>query len=227
MISSNSVRVPEIQRARTIRIWFCVAVALMALAIADPLTEWVSNRGAFGSGNFTDHSNADVLPVLLVGLIFVAVHLLARGRYAVRASAYEAQRWFAAWSRALDMRSLGRLLPFTFVLQIAALWVAETLEQFLIYGHGLGGIVWLGGPLLAALAIHLTFCATVALASAFAIGAVAKTALRAARLVVALTTLALREAHPIARRWAYLPTRRFSAPLVCRIGERAPPFIAA
>jgi hypothetical protein len=214
-------------RARVIRSWFCVAVALIALAIADPLTEWASNRGVFGPGDFTDHSNADVLPALLVGLIFIALHLLARGRYAARASAYEAQRWFAAWSRALDMRSLARLLPFTLGLQIAALWLAETLEQFLIYGHGLGGSVWLGGPLLAALTIHLTLCAIVALASTLVIGALARTALRAARVVVALALLALREAHPIARRWAYLPTRRFSAPLVCRIGGRAPPFVPA
>ena len=40
----------------------------MAAAIADPLVEFASNAGWFGAGNFTDHSNLDVVPALFAGV---------------------------------------------------------------------------------------------------------------------------------------------------------------
>lgn len=209
---------------RAIRGWFCVAVAFIALAVADPLTEWASNRGLFGPGEFTDHSNADALPVLLAGLLFAAFHLAARGRYAARASEYESRRWFAAWGRVLDRGTVMRLLPRAFALQIAALWIAETLEQFIVVGHGLGGIVWLGAPIVAAIVLHAAFCLTVGLVAALGIRAFASTALRVACFVAAFTTLSPGETKSTFRRRSFSPARRMAAPLVCRIGERAPPF---
>src|ERR1700694_3279642 len=94
----------------TIRFWFCVAVALVALAIADPLTEWASNAGLFGPGNFTDHSNADVVPALFAGFAFFALHLVMRSLSASRARDYRPRPWLGAWLRALDLKILLRLL---------------------------------------------------------------------------------------------------------------------
>jgi hypothetical protein len=65
---------------QAIRAWFCIAAALVAASVADPLVEFASNRGVFGPGSFTDHSNRDVLPALCAGLAFGAVYVLLRAR---------------------------------------------------------------------------------------------------------------------------------------------------
>jgi hypothetical protein len=49
-----------VPQKRTIRAWFCLAAALVAASITDPLVEFASNSGMFGPGSFTDHSNQDV-----------------------------------------------------------------------------------------------------------------------------------------------------------------------
>lgn len=220
--------VAEMRKAKAIRGWFCVAVALLALAIADPLTEWISNHGWFGPGNFTDHSNADVVPTLLIGLLFGALHLAARSHYAARASECELQRWLAAWVRVLDVGTVRRYLPRAFALQIAALWSAETLEQVVVTGHGFGGTVWLGAPILAALVVHATICAGVGFGAALAIRALATPALRITSLIVAFATIRFGDApKTVFRRGLSSSARRIAAPLVCRIGERAPPFATA
>ena len=69
---------------RAIRFWFCLAAAVIAAAIADPVVEFASNHGAFGAGNFTDHSSLDVVPALIAGLIAaaLAVGLRVRSHFA-------------------------------------------------------------------------------------------------------------------------------------------------
>lgn len=213
--------------ARAIRAWFSVTVALAALALADPLTEWASNRGLFGPGNFTDHSNADVVPLLFAGLAFGILHLASRGRYAARASGCRSHGWFEAWAGMLDDATVLRLIPRTLAIQIAALWVAETLEQYAVTGHGFGGTVWLGAPVLAALAMHAVFCVLVAVVAARGIRALAAPALRVACLIAAFARIVRPKGF-----WTVFlcrAARRFRAvlPLVCLIGERAPPFATA
>ena len=95
------------------------------------------------------------------------LHLVARSRYSARASECELRRWLAAWVRVLDVGTIARMLPRAFAFQIAALWTAETLEQVVVAGHGFGGTVWLGAPILAALALHATICAGVGFGAAF------------------------------------------------------------
>jgi hypothetical protein len=213
--------------ARAIRAWFCVTVALAALAIADPLTEWVSNGGWFGPGNFTDHSNADIIPVVLAGLAFGVLHVASRGCYAARASGRHRHRWFDAWAGVLDDATVLRLIPRTFAIQIAALWVAESLEQYAIAGHGLGGTVWLGAPVLAALAVHGAFCALVTYAAALAIRALAAPVLRVAALVAAFAKIVRAKGPATIFVGLAAPRLRAASPLVCQIGERAPPFVTA
>ena len=70
----------DVSILRSVRLWFSVAVAIIAAAVADPILESASNAGLFGHGSFTDHSNLDVLPALCIGLLAVAIHVTLRLR---------------------------------------------------------------------------------------------------------------------------------------------------
>ncbi|MGP6191568.1 MAG: hypothetical protein ACLPSH_16190 [Vulcanimicrobiaceae bacterium] len=207
-----------------VRLWFCLAVAFIGFATADPLLEWASNHGLFGPGNFTDHSNADVLPASLCGLVFVLLHLLTRGWYVAR-TRKQLRYSVTAWARALDSRGVAGLLPFAFALQLGVLYVMETAEQLVVTGHCLGGALWLGGPVLVSLAAHATFCVAITFAATGTIRAFAKTALRIVRFVAAFVALASRVRKPIITRAHSTATRLQALAPVCRIGERAPPVV--
>jgi hypothetical protein len=142
-------------RASAARLLFCLAAALTAAALADPLVEGLSNRGVFGAGRFTDHSNADVLPALAVALVFAALFLFGVVRRMLpRSRASRAPAWLRDSRAAVPLKTALRLFPATFALQITTLFVAETLEQIAVAGHAFGGTVWLGGPVLVSLALH-------------------------------------------------------------------------
>ena len=199
---------------------FCAAAALVAAAIADPLLEAASNAGWFGRGTFTDHSNLNVFPVLLLGLLFAGAWSIARLRQT------HAERHGALLRRsaaALDDATIARMVPFVFVLQIGALFTMETLEQVIVYGHVLGGALWLGAPALISLCVHACF----AIALAFVFGKTLHAFARTLLLLVAhirrlfVTLGQAKKLLRVARRTLFC--RCDFAPLVCRIGERAPP----
>ena len=136
---------------------FALAAAVTAAATIDPIIERLSNAGLFGAGIFTDHSYADVLPALGAGIlcsfIFVALATLrllgSRGLVA---------RWLAVPARELDPISVRRMLPVIFALQVGVLFVIETAEQYFVYGHLLGGTLWLGAPAPISLGLHFIGC---------------------------------------------------------------------
>jgi len=203
-----------------LRAWFVLAVAWIAAAAADCLVEGLSNAGFFGPGSYTDHSNLDVLPTLIAGAAFVALHLALRVRAAFDPAAPSLLR---AGSAALSS-GFARLLPAIFALQIVTLFAMESTEQRIVAGHLLGGTVWLGGPVLAALAIHAVICAIAAFSLAGAIRLCARTAVR---IIVLLRAVVVPRAHaalsPFHYRSRGMALRR-PAPVLCRIGERAPPY---
>jgi len=220
----NVLRPLKKMSSLVIRLWFGVAVAFVALALADPLTEWASNAGLFGAGNFTDHSNADVFPAAFVGFAFFALHLVLRTRYVSSRHRGRSRMWLSAWAGALDNETLTRLLPGIYALQIGALYVTESFEQVVVLGHGLGGTVWLGAPVLISLLIHAVFCAIATFALARVVRALAKTALRIVQIVDVLAERSPRENGIVLRRVRCITAPFDFAPLVCSIGERAPPF---
>jgi hypothetical protein len=197
----------------TIRWWFCVAVAVMAAAVADPFVEACSNAGLFGSGAFTDHSNAAVVPALFGGSACLAVYLILRVRRELLRRSCEALRpHFAA------------LLPRIAVLQMLVLFAMESSEQFLVYGHFYGGAVWLGGPVWFSLTIHALVGAALAIGLARLLGMWTRTTVRAIRLMRALAMRALHAPAPLALRPRSFAALRLPAPVLCRIGNRAPPY---
>ncbi|HZO92521.1 MAG TPA: hypothetical protein VFB22_02035 [Candidatus Baltobacteraceae bacterium] len=144
-------------RAGNARLLFCLAASIVSAALADPLVESLSNSGAFGPGRFTDHSNGDVLPALGAGLLLATLFVFGLVRRTfVAAPLRRTPAWLHASHAALPVRAAIRLLPATFALQIATLFVAESVEQLAVAGHLLGGTVWLGGPAFASLSIHAT-----------------------------------------------------------------------
>jgi hypothetical protein len=208
-----------------IKIWFCAAVAMIAAAIADPLIESASNAGWFGRGNFTDHSTWDVVPVLLVGGLFVALHLWSRVR-----KTFSAQHESPDWPRSAKDAfgpDIIRLAPLIYAAQVAILFLMETTEQHVVYGHSLGGMLWLGGPTAVSLTTHATATVLIAVMASKVLRAFVEATFHALHALRALALTYVRVAHP-----AYLRAREISAfvrsaCMLGRIGERAPPILAA
>jgi hypothetical protein len=205
-----------------LRIWFCLAAGVIAAAIADPIVEFASNAGWFGAGNFTDHSYLDVLPALFAGGAFVAVVVILRVRGALLGR--EAAPGLLRASRDALRSGVAALLPVTIAIQLCALYVMETAEQVAIFGHPLGGSIWLGGPVLLSLAVHASIGVLVGFAIAWAVRALTSTTLRFIRLVRALAAFPVHGMAPIGLRALRAIAFDLSCPVLCRIGERAPPF---
>ena len=208
----------------SIQLWFCLAVAAISAAIADPLVEWASNAGRFGPGNFTDHSSADVVPALVVGALFVITHLVLRIRRAlVSGPAYDLLR---ASRDAIDGR-MTRLLPLMFAVQMLALYCMETVEQVAVVGHPLGSTIWLGGPVLASLAVHAIACVLVAVTASKVLRSLARSAVRAVLFILAMAVRPARGVSPAELGRPSTCSSHIAFFVLCNVGERAPPLLTA
>jgi hypothetical protein len=207
-----------------IRIWYCAAVAVVAASLADAAMESASNAGLFGRGAFTDHSFLDIAPALAIGLTFVVLNVWFRARRTL-ALATPRRDWPRIAGDALG-RNVLRLVPPIWSAQIAVLYVMETIEQHVVYGHVLGGFVWLGGPIVVSLIVHGAVCVLVAAAAAKSLRAFAAATVLLVRLVQALASLPARAAQPAFLSVRHLIDRRRSFGALGRIGERAPPILA-
>ncbi len=183
--------------------------------------EFASNHGAFGSGNFTDHSSLDVVPALIAGVVAAGLAVALRVRSHLADANGPSPDWLAASDKALGS-GLGRLLPIAFALQIAALYSMETLEQIAVYGHDLGGALWLGAPLVYGLAAHAVACVAIVFALARGVGALAGATVRVLGLI---RTFVNREAQRSAESAMRGHNRVLALPhfAFCCLGERAPP----
>jgi hypothetical protein len=193
---------------------FNLAVAATAAALGAPCVEGLSNSGAFGPGAWTDRSNADVVPMLCLALLFACTFVIALARRAVDPTQAAALRTDAAPS--------GTNAVAAFALQIALLFAMETVEQIVVWGHPLGGTVWLGGPLLVSLAIHALFGIGVAAVLSRTLcrlaGHVADVIRLVRRLVVAWSPK-----PPLRLTTEHAALRRLAEPVIRRTKGRAPP----
>jgi hypothetical protein len=195
-----------------VRWGFCAAIAVISAAIADPFVEFASNAGCFGRGSFTDHSNLDVVPALLAGVALMTVYLFRKARLVVSGQAFP--------------RGVVPLLPAIFAFQVLALYGMETAEQLIVAGHLLGPAVWLGAPPLISLTIHAAICAGVSLWFGRSLRSLAATTLLVIRLIRAIATFAVQSSAAPARRVFEVRCFKELAPVLCSIGERAPPITA-
>ncbi|MGC8485073.1 MAG: hypothetical protein ACP5O6_05500 [Candidatus Baltobacteraceae bacterium] len=191
---------------------FRVTVAVLAVALADPCLEFASNAGWFGSGRFTDRSMADVAPTLLFGALFLVAQLFGIFRRASISLRFDEPL----------RRPIAQIVPSIFSLQIVLLFLIESIEQRVVYGHLLGGSLWLGAPALIALAVHALFTVGTAFLVAGALRVFARrapalaTAIRLRRERNAPLAVAIRRSFAVVS--AALPKRTFGS-----IGKRAPP----
>jgi hypothetical protein len=203
----------------TAALLFCLAAAITAAALADPIVEGLSNAGTFGPGLFTDHSNAAVAPALCVGVFFAALFVI--GTALCRLGGVPS--WVRRFGAALPATTIVRLFPLILAMQICVLFGMETLEQFAIVGHTLGGTVWLGGPVLVALILHAAMAVIVAITFSRVLHQLAQSVVDAVvffcRLVLAWA--ALTPTAPI--RFRGERPRRFAEPALARLQVRGPP----
>lgn len=196
----------------SVRWGFCVALAVISAALADPIVEFASNAGAFGRGSFTDHCSLDVVPALVAGAGLMALYLIAKARMVISGNAFPS--------------GTAPLLPVVFAFQVVALYAMETAEQLAVAGHPLGPTVWLGAPAPVSLAVHALVCVAVTLWFGRSARTLAATTLRVIRFIRAIATLRVRNAGVVACRPRAALCLRDLAPVLCRIGERAPPIAA-
>jgi hypothetical protein len=204
------------------RAWFCAALAIIAAGLANPCVEFASNAGWLGRGDFTDHSNVDVIPTLGVGIVFAALVIMRRiSQLAFTARAQRFAAWLRLSNHVLRARSVAPFMPAALGMQMLVLFSMESVEQVVVHGHVVGGMLWLGGPVIASLAIHAVVCVATAYVLTKALHGFARTAVRIARLIH-IALLSVGSSTTILPRIAHTSQVR-QAPLHCGIGERAPP----
>lgn len=202
---------------------FCLAAAVAAAAIIDPIVERMSNAGVFGAGSFTDRSNLDVIPAISVAcglsLLFVCLsawRLLSHKSYA--------PEWVRASSRAVNRHSAFAFAGPVFVTQLGVLFVMETLEQIVVAGHPMGGLIWLGGPTAVSLLLHAAGCVASTWllwrALHWSAGTLAQAICWALR-ILAQTMVGAPKIH--VRAWR-TERPRFIEPFLRRLKGRAPPY---
>jgi hypothetical protein len=206
---------------RSIRLAFALAVAFLGAATGDAVLEGISNAGLLWRGHYTDNSSVDLLPMLCVAAVALGTTLVLMVRTRMRRSRSCVRALLASASRALSLPMVARLLPAIFALQLLALFLMETCEQVAVYGHPLGGSLWLGAPVLASLFLHGAFAA----ASAFGLASfVTACAERIVRVVRRFRDCLGAAARPNA---AVLRARPVSAAeqlfRIAHLAQRAPP----
>jgi hypothetical protein len=189
-----------------------MAIAVVAAALADPIVEFASNAGWFGSSSFTDHSNLDVVPALLAGLGLLAFYMVRKARAVLAGQTLQ--------------HGVAAALPLIFLLQLITLYAMETVEQLVVWRHVLSPTTWLGGPLPASLTIHGIVCLAVALTIVRTKRALAATTLRVMRILASVAFSAAKTARPVVPARCESLSFKQLLPLLCSIGERAPPTIA-
>jgi len=101
----------------------------------------------------------------------------------------------------------------------------ETTEQIIVGGHVLGPTVWLGGPIFASLALHAAFCLAITFWIARSARGLAATTLRVIRLIKTTARFAAHAFEILLPRRSDDSSFRQLVPVLCRIGERAPPLL--
>lgn len=164
---------------------FVCTVALFAAVLGDLVVESVSNAQILWRGNYTDRSSLDLLPVFLLAVTALVLTngllLLAQARE----SGLSTRSLILSTSRALRGSEIARLLPAIFAAQLFVLFCMETTEQVVVYGHALGGTLWLGGPVAISLSVHALFGVAAAFGLAKTVSALAEAITRIVTCIVA------------------------------------------
>jgi hypothetical protein len=205
---------------------YLAAVALIAASVSDLAVEAIANAGAFG-GAYFDTDDSSIVPALIAAMI-LAAGVIGRHMAAACARPRTGRRdWLANVAADVAGHAPLRHLRCVFGLQFAALFVMENAEQYLAHGHSAGGLLWLGGPPVVSIAIHVA----VGLACTLGAGWLMRVSVpRFASLVYGALAFVLCARNPKGR--ACFIVRRSAAAFhqtqaarSGRISGRAPPFL--
>jgi hypothetical protein len=133
---------------------YVAAVALIAATVSDLLVEAIANSGAFG-GAYFDRDDSSIVPSLFVAMILAAGVIGGHMSAACTRSRARRRDWLANVARDVARHAPLRHLHVVVALQFAALYTMESAEQQLARGHLAAGLLWLGGPPLISIAIHV------------------------------------------------------------------------
>jgi uncharacterized membrane protein len=176
-------------------------------------------------GEYGEYAHAGVAPVGLAALCAavagVAFSIARTDRRGRRSDVAVAAREILA----ID---LVRSTLIVLALQLATLCACENVEHLTAFGHASEGLEWLGGPVLAALAVHAAFALAITALVRRSLASILRTC---DALVRAVFTLAVLIARPRVRA-AFSLHLRAAVPalaagvLACSRGLRAPPEIS-
>jgi len=206
---------------------YLFAAALIAVALADPVVESISNSGLVGGG-YDDDNHLGVVPTLLIGALLVLTIVALRCLRILRRAASGERDWLLEAATAFSKRTASADVPYVVAMQLIALFALENVEQFATTGTFVGGAAWLGGPCLFSLVIH----ALAGAACTWSIGAFMRAVSRSFASFLETAIRCMWIAIGRARGAGALARRRtariqFSqSPHVRQIGGRAPPLLA-
>jgi hypothetical protein len=191
------------------RAWYLGGIAILAAALSDPLVESLANRGWLGGAvRYADNDHASVIPALLAGLVVALGVSLRRGL----------QRDRTDWTD----------IAWIVGLQFIVLFVMENAEQFGVSGTFGGDGLWLGGPPVAALAVHTIAGMFTALLAGRVVDGIADALASIVRAVIALAiAITARAEVRFFARLRDICLRRRHRDFAPQIGGRAPPLSAA
>jgi hypothetical protein len=204
---------------------FVCGVALLAAVLGDAVVEGISDAGSLWHGDYTDQSSIDLLPVLLLAVAATIGALGLIVLHQAREHGHSPRSIMISSARVFMTRNVVSALPFILALQFAVLFVMETAEQVIVYGHALGGAVWLGGPVAASAVIHALFSVAIAFWLANRVRVAAKAILRVLARIAAsdrgvrVRAAILRRTEPV--------TRARDLVVICSSIVRGPPVPAA
>jgi hypothetical protein len=210
------------------RLPFLIAVALLAAALGDALVETVSNTGIFGPSYF-DNNHLSIVPALLAGIVLTLEAIGLRCFELYRRARSSRRDWLIDAATCIAARSPARDIPYVFAMQMAALFAMESTEQLVLGGKLLGGMVWLGGPILLSVLSHALIGAACTFLLGWSMRAISETVASLVVTAIAFIAIAIARnvAGPILARRDELAFPRAQSPHARQIGERAPPLLTA
>jgi hypothetical protein len=199
---------------------FCVAAALLAAAVGDPVLETLARTGAFGP-NFGDDDQLGAIPAVLCAVLVAGAIVVRRVLHACGTRS-DGRALLLAFGRARPNEPL-RHVPAIAALTLAAVYGIEALELRL-GGSAHAGLSWLGAPLALALVAYVALSALAALAVDALLRALVATLTALVREAIALVAFLNRAgAGSLDRGRARTLTRARSAIVARRARGRAPP----
>ena len=162
---------------------------------------------------------------MLLGALSVVSAIVSRCRE-MRHAPSDANGWLVDAAKSFSARSPAVDLPYVYALQLSALFVMESGEQFVASGHLLGGTAWLGGPVLFSLLAHALIGATCLLALGSFMRALSRTFASLVRIVIRYVLLSLVRSSGTLRTGRERARRlRYERAYIARALGRAPPLL--